>query len=250
MSVCIETSTSALIQPVVSSLSTSTNFSEVVVSTSTNQTPAGAVSLNVDTNGSGEIKAEQHLASKSIAKLVVTSQHGPTSSNPVLQKVVNSPLITVLNSTGPLTVVKSLCVTSVVSSTPHYTLVNSVAPLNVTNTTGKAPTITVLNCGSLTSPVTVVKAISTQQTIEKSPSDIPPVVSNNVQTTAVSPAIIENRGHNVFVKNTCPDSTIPDTVPQSHKLLTATNFSTSNVSTHIYFIFALIYLSQEMLHEK
>ncbi|KAL1494317.1 hypothetical protein ABEB36_009932 [Hypothenemus hampei] len=228
MSVCVETSTTALVQPVASCMSTNTAFSEVVVSTA-------SVSASTITN---DAKIEQQpqqqsppaLAGKSIAKLVVANQQ---NSNQVLQKVVNSPLITVLNSTGPLTVVKSLCVTSVVSSAPQYTF-NTAPPLNVTNAVGKSPTITVLNCGTLASPVTVVKTISTQP-IEKSA-----VVDNNNPTSTVpnnvpvtTSAIIENRGHNVFVKNSCPDSTIQDNIPQSHKLLTATNFSNSNVINNI-----------------
>lgn len=221
MSVCVETSTTAPVQPVVSPLSTSCNVSEVVVSASTVQNSVGPIGVSVDNNSTNELKPDQ-LVGKNIAKLVVsTQQHGVPNSNQVLQKVVNSPLITVLNSTGPLTVVKSLCVTSMVASAPQYTLVNTAAPLNVPNTLGKPPTITVLNCGSLASPVTVVKTISTQQALAEKPQlEISPIVSST---------IIENRGHNVFVKNTCPDSTVPDSSSQGHKLLTAANFTSGNV---------------------
>lgn len=168
-------------------------------------------------------KPEQIISStKSIAKLVVANASASTSS--VLQKVVNPPLITVLNPSGPLTVVKTLCVTSGVSSAPQFTLVNS-APLNVTNAVGKSPTITLLNA-----PVTVVKAITTPQNVivEK---NLPDMMVNAAVPSNTSPVstIIENRAHNVFVKNTCPDSTIVD-VPQSHKLLTANNFPQTNVS--------------------
>lgn len=225
MSVCIETST-VLSQPVASALPTNTKLPDVIVSSSAIPT------LSVGSSNQSEIKPEHSLTGKSIAKLVVTSQHGPTSNNQVLQKVVNSPLITVLNSTGPLTVVKSLCVTSVVSSAPHYTLVNS-SPLSVTNTIGKAPTITVLNCGPLTSPVTVVKTISTQQAVEKSVTDLPTTVASNLHNTSLGSAVIENRGHNVFVKNSCPEPSSSDSISQGHKLLTATNFATSNVLTNL-----------------
>ncbi|KAH1009288.1 hypothetical protein HUJ04_001663 [Dendroctonus ponderosae] len=230
MSVCVETSTTALIQPVVSPLSTSCNISEVVVSASTVQN-SSTIGVCVDNNSTNELKPDQ-LVGKNIAKLVVTTQqHGAPNSNQVLQKVVSSPLITVLNSTGPLTVVKSLCVTSVVSSTPQYTLVNTTAPLNVTNTLGKPPTITVLNCGSLASPVTVVKAISTQQALPEKPQlEISPVPN---AIPIVSSTVIENRGHNVFVKNTCPDSTVPDSSSQSHKFLTAPNFTSGNILSNI-----------------
>lgn len=228
MSVCVETSTTALIQPVVSPLSTNTNISEVVVSASTSQ-PVSAIGLTVET-GASELKSDHQLTGKSIAKLVVASQQHVVPTSQVLQKVVSSPLITVLNSTGPLTVVKSICVTSVVSAAPQYTLVNTTAPLTVGNAVGKASTITVLNCGPLTSPVTVVKTLAAPPVIDKSTADILPAVIANNATGA--PALIENRGHNVFVKNTstCPDTTVVDSVLQSHKLLTAANFSTSNVS--------------------
>lgn len=224
MSVCVETSTTALIQPVVSPLSTSTNISEVVVSASTSQPAVSAIGLTVET-GASELKSDHQLTGKSIAKLVVASQQHVVPTSQVLQKVVSSPLITVLNSTGPLTVVKSICVTSVVSSAPQYTLVNTTAPLTV----GKPPTITVLNCGPLTSPVTVVKTLTAQPVIDKSTADIVPAVIANNATGA--PALIENRGHNVFVKNTCPapDTTVVDSVLQSHKL-----FSTSNVSSILF----------------
>ncbi|KAJ8973337.1 hypothetical protein NQ317_004649 [Molorchus minor] len=99
-------------------------------------------------------KLEPVSTTKGVAKLVVANHPSVNSCNQVLQKV-NSPLITVLNPSGPLTVVKTLCVTSGVSSTPQFTLVNS-SPLNVTNAVGKSPTITLLNA-----PV-VVKAITTQ----------------------------------------------------------------------------------------
>lgn len=228
MSVCVETSTTALIQPVVSPLSTSTNISEVVVSASTSQPAVSAIGLTVET-GVSELKSDHQLTGKSIAKLVVASQQHIVPTSQVLQKVVSSPLITVLNSTGPLTVVKSICVTSVVSSAPQYTLVNTTAPLTVGNAVGKPPTITVLNCGPLTSPVTVVKTLTAQPVIDKSTADIVPAVIANNATGA--PALIENRGHNVFVKNTCPapDTTVVDSVLQSHKL-----FSTSNVSSILF----------------
>ncbi|CAH0554751.1 unnamed protein product [Brassicogethes aeneus] len=169
-----------------------------------------------------DITPQSAPAAKNVAatKLVVPS----STPNTVLQKVVNQPVITVLNSSGPLTVVKSLCVTSGVSSAPQFTLVNS-APLTVANTVGKPPTITLLN-----GPVTVVKAIPATQNIEKSEA-----VSNtttNAPTNVSPPTIMENRGHNVFVKNTCPDSTVPD-MPQSHKILTASNFPQANVLANV-----------------
>lgn len=130
-------------------------------------------------------------------------------------------LITVLNA--PLGNVKTLCVTPAVSSNApgQFTVVNSATPLNVANSTVKPQTITLIN-----TPVTVVKTIS--PSVEKSASEVLPN-SSNVTTNSV-PGLIENRGHNVFVKNTAAVENPPLDVPQSHKLLTANNFPTNNVS--------------------
>ncbi|CAG9857408.1 unnamed protein product [Phyllotreta striolata] len=154
---------------------------------------------------------------KSIAKLVVATANSQPSTvgGSVLQKVANPPLITVLNPSGPLTVVKTLCVTSGASSAPQFTFVNS-APLSVTNAIGKSPTITLLNA-----PVTVVKAIATA--VEKGAVQ---EAATGGANSPVATAVIENRGHNVFVKNTQSESI---DMPQSHKLLTANNFPSSNI---------------------
>lgn len=237
MSLCVETSnvlatsmgTSSSSVPLLeeSTCSTqstiSTLASQATISTNILQAPITAIQTNHD-------KLDQHVpASKSIAKLVVANHAATNNCGAVLQKV-NPPLnITVLNPSGPLTVVKTLCVTSGVSSTPQFTLVNS-TPLNVTNTMGKSPTFTLLNA-----PVTVVKAITTTppHTVDKNASaDIASSVVTNQTNIAVqsAPSIMENRGHNVFVKNTCPDSTIQD-MAQSHKLLTANSFPPTNVSS-------------------
>lgn len=201
----------------------STIASQATISTNILQAPITAI------QSSHEKLDHQHLPpSKSIAKLVVANHATTNNCGAVLQKV-NSPLnITVLNPSGPLTVVKTLCVTSGVSSTPQFTLVNS-TPLNVTNAIGKPPTFTLLNA-----PVTVVKAITTTppQTVEKNGSieNTTNVINNQSNITLPStPSIMENRGHNVFVKNTCPDSTIQD-MSQNHKILTSNNFSSANVS--------------------
>lgn len=200
----------------------STIASQATISTNIIQAPITAIQSNHD-------KLDQHLPPpKSIAKLVVANHASTNNCGAVLQKV-NPPLnITVLNPSGPLTVVKTLCVTSGVSSTPQFTLVNS-TPLNVTNAMGKSPTFTLLNA-----PVTVVKAITATppQTIEKNANaDNSSNIVNNQSNSIATPAqsIMENRGHNVFVKNTCPDSTVQD-MPQGHKLLTANSFSSTNVS--------------------
>lgn len=234
MSLCVETSsvlatsmgTSSSSVPLLEESTThstqstiSTIASQATISTNILQAPITAIQSSQD-------KFDQHLPPpKSIAKLVVANHAAANNCGAVLQKV-NPPLnITVLNPSGPLTVVKTLCVTSGASSTPQFTLVNS-TPLNVTNAMGKSPTFTLLNA-----PVTVVKAITTgpHQTIEKN-GDLCNVGNSQTSISGPNtPSIIENRGHNVFVKNTCPDSTVQD-VPQSHKLLTANSFPPTNVS--------------------
>lgn len=173
-------------------------------------------------NEVSETQQQQYLHKKPGNKLLVSNHQTSVIGNvtPVLQKISNPPVITVLNSAGvPLTVLKTICVTSGVSSAPHFSLVNNQS-LNVTNAVGKSPTITLLN-----TPVTVVKMTPHTQNIDNKPSEnaICAVSTQNVST------IIENRAHNVFVKNTCSDSS-PTDVAQGHKFLTANNFSQSNVS--------------------
>nr|CAH7745442.1 unnamed protein product [Callosobruchus chinensis] len=169
-----------------------------------------------------DAKPDQIPAAKGIAKLVVTNHPSVTTCGSVLQKVVNPPLITVLNPSGPLTVVKSLCVTSGVSSAPQFTLVNS----GTNAALGKSPTITLLN-----GPLAVVKAITTTQPVTQSVEKNGAETENMNTTVTTVPAIIENRGHNVFVKNTCPDTATVPEIPQSHKLLTAANFPQTTVLT-------------------
>ncbi|XP_072385367.1 uncharacterized protein upSET isoform X3 [Diabrotica undecimpunctata] len=223
MSVCFESSN--VLTNVVSTSSETSLEENVPITSVMSQPTVGTtvvqpiVSNTIPT--SSDKNEQPPLPTKSIAKLVVANAAASTSS--VLQKVVNPPVITVLNPSGPLTVVKTLCVTSGISSTPQFTLVNS-APLNVTNAVGgKPPTITLLNA-----PVTVVKAITTPQNVEKNLSEA--ATTGTPSNTPVS-TIIENRAHNVFVKNTCPDSTVVD-IPQSHKILTTNNFPQTNVITN------------------
>lgn len=153
---------------------------------STSSTAASEVVSNTSTSAAS-VEVEQP---KNVTKLIVTNNTSTVVNNTtsVLPKLVSQPLITVLNSPGPLTVVKTLCATSGVTSTPHFTLVNS-TPLTVTNATGKASTITLLNA-----PVALVKAV--------------PVASAEAREVAAVSAA-NNAGdkpaaiHNVFVKNTC-----------------------------------------------
>lgn len=166
---------------------------------------------------------EQSLTTqKGIAKIIVTNNSTITGSNAtVLQKVVNPPLITVLNSTGPLTVVKSLCVTSGVTSTPQFTLVNHSTPLTVTNA-GKSPTITLLNA-----PVALVKTVPSGAVSQG--LDVPKDGGVNNSLCAL-PSMSEKPPvaiHNVFVKNTCPPELVPGVqdMSQGHKMFTASSFS-------------------------
>ncbi|KAJ3642352.1 hypothetical protein Zmor_025147 [Zophobas morio] len=192
MSVCLETS-SVLANQVSTSTATPISDDASIAPTSTDQPEAPQPAPSVRT----------------IAKL-------PSSANAALSK---ASLITVLNT--PLGNVKTLCVTPAVSSnaTGQFTVVNSATPLNVANSTVKPQTITLIN-----TPVTVVKTIS--PSVEKSAADVVP----NSAAAAV-PALIENRGHNVFVKNTACSEGASQDVPQGHKLLTANNFPTNNVLT-------------------
>ncbi|XP_060528091.1 uncharacterized protein LOC132703064 [Cylas formicarius] len=106
--------------------------------------------------------------------------------SPFPKAASNPPLITVLNSTGPLTVLKNLCVSA--ATPPQYA-----AAIGVTNAVvGKSPTVTVLSCGPLSSAVAVVKTIDA------------PI---NSLVTGGAGTVVESRGHNVFVKNTtCVDT--------------------------------------------
>ncbi|KAI4460800.1 upset isoform a [Holotrichia oblita] len=150
-----------------------------------------------------------------MAKIIVANSQAVTTTgcSPIPQKIVSSPLITVMNTPGPITVVKSSLGSS---TTSHFTLVNS-APIYV-----KSPTITLLNAP----PITVVKAISgASQPIEAQKNvDVTNAagVTNNGSLTTIT----EKTLHNVFVKKALPNE--PD-IPQSHKLLTANSFPSNNM---------------------
>ncbi|KAK9877038.1 hypothetical protein WA026_016065 [Henosepilachna vigintioctopunctata] len=212
MSVCLENNNVLASQVGTTSASQNPNQSTIenvitTISSSSNSVPS------VEVND----PQQQALPAKSVTKLLVSNHQNSVggSAAPVLQKI--NPVITVLNSAGgPLTVLKTICVTSGVSSAPHFSLVNN-QPLTVTNAVGKTPTITLLNA-----PVTVVKVPSQTQSDKSLDASNSSVNTQNINT------IIENRAHNVFVKNTCLDSSITE-VPQSHKFLTANSFPQTNV---------------------
>lgn len=157
---------------------------------------------------------------KNVTKLLVTNNASTVVNNTttVIPKLVNQPLITVLNSPGPLTVVKSICVTSGVASAPQFTLVNS-TPLTVTSATGKSSTITLLNA-----PVALVKAVPTVSTETREVA----VSTANVVTSSSSGTDKPASIHNVFVKNTCT----PELV-QEAKFSTQTIIPSSAISPPI-----------------
>lgn len=175
---------------------------------------------------------KQLVVTKSVAKIVVASTqaaHVQNATPTVLQKIVSSPLITVMNSSGPLTVVKP---PSSSTSTSHFTLVNS----NAVNS--KSSTITLLNSPS---PITVVKAISTscqQQQLDQTGKVNDNLIcgittgscTNNGNLTSAPPE--KSTLHNVFVKKSNADD-----ISQSQKLLTANSFPASNVSIFLRIFF-------------
>lgn len=74
------------------------------------------------------VEQEKPLAlpiQKNVAKLLLanTLSSGVGGATPVLQKVPNSNVITVVNAPGPLTIIKTLCVTSGIATAPQFTLV-------------------------------------------------------------------------------------------------------------------------------
>lgn len=142
-------------------------------------------------------------ASKNMTKIIVAN------SQPVQPvKVVNSPVITVVNTPGPITVVKSLCSNT---TSQHFTLVNSSV---------KSPTITLVNAP----PITVVKTIS-GPTESNKVSDNGNVQNNNGSLINISekPSV-----HNVFVKKSNENAGIQE-ISQGHKILTASSFPPNSV---------------------
>ncbi|KRT80385.1 PHD finger motif containing protein, partial [Oryctes borbonicus] len=179
-----------------------------------NITEVPSVPASTPTENKEEKDEKPAVVSKNMAKIIVANSQAVTTSScsPVPQKIVSSPLITVMNTPGPITVVKSSLGSN---TTSHFTLVNS-APIYV-----KSPTITLLNAP----PITVVKAISgASQSIEASKcvDTTNASVTNNGSLTAIT----EKTLHNVFVKKSLPNE--PD-IPQSHKLLTANSFPANNM---------------------
>lgn len=177
---------------------------------------------------------------QNVTKLVLTNTLASTSCNtaPVLQKVPSSSVITVVNATGPLTILKTLCSNPGVTSASQFTLVNS-APLSVCNAAVGKP-ITVVGAP----PITVVRAISSVnpavvQTTEES-TKTTDTLTNSVSTSSVNgslPAAPERPPiHNVFVKNTTvPPDLIPSTseVTQVQKIVPANSFIQNNVNAFL-----------------
>ncbi|KAK5645040.1 hypothetical protein RI129_006340 [Pyrocoelia pectoralis] len=180
--------------------------------------------LDSELNPSLGTESKEPITSQNVAKLVIT----PTScsSNSVLHKVPTSSVITVVNATGPLTILKTLCSNSCGTAAPQFTLVNS-TPLNVCNAAGKP--ITVVGAP----PITVVRAIqniSSNQTeetlrnVENSASTIGNLIVSNGSLTAERPPI-----HNVFVKNTISSELLPSAESSKVQKVNAVNtFSPNN----------------------
>ncbi|KAF5306980.1 hypothetical protein FQR65_LT07203 [Abscondita terminalis] len=169
--------------------------------------------------------------SQNVAKLVIASSACNTSS--VLQKVPTSSVITVVNATGPLTILKTLCSNSCGgTSAPQFTLVNS-SPLNVCNAVGKP--ITVVGAP----PITVVRAVSNinpplTQPIEDS-TKIGDGVTNttsNASVANVSLPMAPERPpvHNVFVKNTVTSDIVPTEVSNKVQRISPVSYSSNNVT--------------------
>lgn len=203
----------------ISILESSTVLTNTVGAThASNLTEVASVTTSTSTENKDEKDEKSTVVSKNVAKIIVANSQTVTTTgcSPLPQKIVSSPLITVMNTSGPITVVKSSLGSN---TTSHFTLVNS-APIYV-----KSPTITLLNAP----PITVVKTISgTSQVVEpaKNVEVVNTATTNNGSLSAVS----EKTLHNVFVKKALPSES---DIPQSHKLLTANSFPANNVSSLI-----------------
>uniref|UniRef100_A0A1Y1NA62 SET domain-containing protein n=1 Tax=Photinus pyralis TaxID=7054 RepID=A0A1Y1NA62_PHOPY len=165
---------------------------------------------------------KEAITSQSVAKLVITPTSCP--SNSVLHKVPTSSVITVVNATGPLTILKTLCSNSYGTAAPQFTLVNS-TPLNVSNAAGKP--ITVVGAP----PITVVRTIQNinpnqgeenVRSTDTSGGSISNLIVSNGPINAERPPI-----HNVFVKNTLSSELLPSAEPS--KIQKVNSFSPNNV---------------------
>lgn len=149
--------------------------------------------------GTGSEK-EDPSNNKNVAKFIVNNTQA--STQPV--KVVNSSVITVVNTPGPI-VVKSLCP----SSGSPFTLINS----NVKLVNGPA--------------ITVLKNISSEN--NKMPENGNAVTTN----TNSNSSIAEKSLHSVFLKKSENAIGGNQEIPQSHKILTANTFPQNNIVQNI-----------------
>lgn len=157
------------------------------------------------TGVSSSLCSESHAEKVSVAKIIMASSPAQTS---LAAKVVNTPLITVMNS--PITVVKTIS-----SSTPsHFTLVNSAV---------KNPTITLVNAP----PITVVKNVNIEATKAMDSNQPGNTNNGNVNNGTLPVVSSEKPMQSVFLKKTNVESGLD--IPQSHKILTANSFPTNNV---------------------
>ncbi|KAF5298183.1 hypothetical protein FQA39_LY02607 [Lamprigera yunnana] len=187
------------------------------------ETALQVMSVCLETNtvlpNSSSIVEEEFVASttlttdndltENVAKLVIASS---SCDNSVLQKVPTSSVITVLNTTGPITILK----TCSNSPAPQFTLVNS-SPLNVCNAAGKP--ITVVGAP----PITVVRTITnvTSESIDYVKStDGNLDGTSSLPPTSVSLLITPERPpvHNVFVKNTVGSELLSSETSKTQKV--------------------------------
>ncbi|KAK4876057.1 hypothetical protein RN001_012479 [Aquatica leii] len=169
------------------------------------------------------LTTEHKDVSQSVAKLVITSSACNTSS--VLQKVPTSSVITVVNATGPLTILKTLCSNSCGGATaPQFTLVNS-SPLNVCNAAGKP--ITVVGAP----PITVVRAISNiSSSLTQAIEDSTKSTDGGTNTSTLPMAPERPPVHNVFVKNTITSDLVPAETPTKVQKISPVSYSPNNVT--------------------
>lgn len=139
---------------------------------------------------------EDQNSNKNVTKFIVNN----TQTNAQQLKVVNSSVITVVNTPGPI-VVKSIGP----NTSSHFTLVNSTVKSPFTLVNGPA--------------ITVLKNVSSTENAKAQDG-------GNVITSG----IVEKPLHNLFLKK---PETLNQDIPQSHKILTANTFPQNNIVQNI-----------------
>lgn len=135
---------------------------------------------------------EESAINKNVAKIIVNN----TQSNAQQIKVVNSSVITVVNTPGPI-VVKSIGP----NTGSHFTLVNSTVKSPFALVNGPA--------------ITVLKNVSSSE-------------NNNGNTNSTITTVADKPLHNFLIKKSENQD-----IPQSHKILTANTFPQNNIVQNI-----------------